>query len=142
MAFRANAGQADSVAFVTRKSPPSIGNLCNTALQSFPLLLNACSTVVFKEGGCLTYCLLPCLLVSSVHHPLSMVNAAGGEGFSSESLYLFHIGHCLQYPVNSSPYSRDFGRQWSSILVTCPSQCSCILRSLASILGTSAMSRT
>ena len=38
--------------------------------------------------------------------------------------------------MDSSPHSRDFSWQWSSILKTCPSQCRYILRSLASMLVT------
>ena len=58
-------GKADSVAFDTHKSLPSTRCLCDTALPSSSLLLNASSAIFFKEEGCLAYSLLPCLSVSS-----------------------------------------------------------------------------
>ena len=141
MALQADVGQADSFAFVTCKSLPSIRCLCSTVLLSLPLLLNACSAIVFKEGGCLAYCLQPCLSTCSLCHPLLVVNATGGEGFL-HTLHISSMVHLFLIAHGQFTIQQELWQTVGSILETCPTQCHCILRSLALMQVTSVMSMT
>lgn len=58
------------------------------------------------------------------------------------SLYLFFGAPLSRWPVESLPYSMILGRRWSSILKLYPSQRSCVFNNMASVLVTSACSRT
>ena len=58
------------------------------------------------------------------------------------SLNRFFGAPLSRWPVESSPYKTIFGRRWSSILETWPAQRSWYFKIMASMLGTSACSRT
>ena len=58
------------------------------------------------------------------------------------SLYRFFGRPCCLLPYRSSPYSRRLGMRCSSILMTCPTQRSCVFRSMDSTLVEWAWSRT
>ena len=127
MADKTNAGQAGPVIVAAAEGLILVGA---GDFVAFPLL--SCDSLV--DG------VTPGLAVCSYSRPLAMVDVAGPTDFRM-SLKRFFGAPLLRWPVRES--SRTiWGRQWCSILDTCPAQRSCDFNSMASMLEISACSST